>query len=60
MLNRYLEHKIQDAQKAVEKVNRLNDILKELTVGRDILEGIFIDSDPTQLCLIISEVYDLK
>lgn len=38
----------------------ITDILKEMNAGRGILEGIFGDCDPSQLGMVIAEIYNLK
>ena len=60
LLNRYLEHKYQNSEKAIEKVKKLTEILNEMNPVKDILEGLFIQSDANQLALVLNEVYNLS
>ena len=58
LLNRYLEDKYKDVYKALEKFQIINQLLSELIPGRGILESIILNSDRSQLALLINEIYN--
>jgi len=60
LLIRYLEHKYRDIDKANEKVEKLEAILSEINPVKDILEGLFIETDSNQLALVLNEIYNLS
>ncbi|KAH9401621.1 hypothetical protein TYRP_017019 [Tyrophagus putrescentiae] len=60
LLERYCEAKYRSSRRAREKLRSVEHLLSGIDQIKNIIEGLFIDTDESQISLVLNEIYRVK